>query len=83
MGSAAIMKHAPQLSCQMLKMGSSGHSGSTKGVYAGKVVEALREARCNQTSKMRMTTSTLVDWGCLAASLSAGHHQERLLGQPL
>lgn len=43
----------------------------------------LRAARCNQASKMRMTTSTLVNWGCLAASLSAGHHQERLLGQPL
>lgn len=40
MGSAAMMKHTPQLSCQMLKMGSSGHSGSTQGVYAWKVVEA-------------------------------------------
>ena len=39
MGSAAVMKHALQLSCQMLKMGSSGHSGSTQGVYAWKVVE--------------------------------------------
>lgn len=89
MGSAEMMKHAPQLSCQMLKMGSSGRSSSTQGVYAWKVVEArwlksaLREARCNQAFKMRMTTSTPVDWGCLAASLSAGHHQERLLGQPL
>lgn len=40
MGSAAMMKPAPQLSCQMLKMGSSGRSGSTQGVYAWKVVEA-------------------------------------------
>lgn len=40
MRSAAMMKHAPQLSCQMLKMGSSGHSGSTQGVHAWKVVEA-------------------------------------------
>lgn len=39
-GSAEIMKHAPQLSCQMLKMGTSGHSGSTQGVYARKEVEA-------------------------------------------
>lgn len=39
-----------------------------------------REARCNQASKMRMTTSALVDWKCLTASLSAGHHQERLWG---
>ena len=39
-GSSAVMKHTPQLSCQMLKMGSSGHSGSTQGVYARKVVEA-------------------------------------------
>lgn len=30
----------PQLSCQMLKMGSSGHRGSTQGVCARKVVEA-------------------------------------------
>lgn len=40
MGSAAMMKHTPQLSCQMLKMGSSGHSGSTQGIYAWKVAEA-------------------------------------------
>lgn len=41
MGSPAIMKHGPQPSCQMLKMGSSGHSGSTQGVHAWKVVEAM------------------------------------------
>lgn len=34
MRSAATMRHAQQLSCQMLKMGSSGHSGSTQGVNA-------------------------------------------------
>lgn len=61
------------------------HPGSIclEGGWSRWLKSALREARCNQASKMRMTTSTLVDWGCLAASLSAGHHQERLLGQPL
>lgn len=61
------------------------HPGSMclEGGWSRWLKTALREARCNQASKMRMTTSTLVDWGCLAASLSAGHHQERLLGQPL
>lgn len=41
MGNPAIMKHRPQLSCQMLKMGFSDHGGSTQGVYAWKVVEAM------------------------------------------
>lgn len=61
------------------------HPGSIclEGGWSQWLKSALREARCNQPSKMRMTTSTLVDWRCLAASLSAGHHQERLLGQPL
>lgn len=61
------------------------HPGSIclEGGWSQWLKSALREARCNQASKMRMTTSTLVDWRCLAASLSAGHHQERLLGQPL
>jgi len=61
------------------------HPGSMclEGGWSRWLKGAQREARCNQASKMRMTTSTLVDWGCLAASLSAGHHQERLLGQPL
>lgn len=61
------------------------HPGSIclEGGWSRWLKSALREARCNQASKMRMTISTLVDWGCLAASLSAGHHQERLLGQPL
>ncbi len=58
------------------------HPGSIC-LEGGWLKSTLREASCNQASKMRMTTSTLVDWGCLAASLSAGHHQERLLGQPL
>lgn len=61
------------------------HPGSVclEGGWSRRLKSALREARCNQASKMRMTTSTLVDWGCLGASLSAGHHQERLLRQPL
>lgn len=61
------------------------HPGSicSEGGWSQWLKSALREARCNQASKMRMTTSTRVDWSCLAASLSAGHHQERLLGQPL
>lgn len=61
------------------------HPGSIclGGGWSRWLKSALREARCNQASKMGMTTSALVDRGCLAASLSAGHHQERLLGQPL
>lgn len=61
------------------------HPGSIclEGGWSGWLKSTLREARCNQASEMRMTISTLFDWGCLAASLSAGHHQERLLGQPL
>lgn len=61
------------------------HPGSIclEGDWSRWLKSALREAKCNHASKMRMTTSTLVDWGCLAASLSARHHQERLLGQPL
>ena len=39
-GECSNDEHALQLSCQMLKMGSTGHSGSTQGVYAWKVVEA-------------------------------------------
>lgn len=61
------------------------HPGSIclEGGWSRWLKSALREARCNQAFKMRMTIFTLVDWGCLAASLSAGHHQERLLGWPL
>lgn len=40
MGSEAMMKYAPQRSCQMLKMGSSGYRASTQGVYVWEVVEA-------------------------------------------
>lgn len=40
-GNPEIMKHRPQLNCQKLKMGLSNHSGSTQGVYAWKVVEAV------------------------------------------
>ena len=65
-GSSAMMKHSHSRVVKMLKMGSSGHMGSTQGVYAWKVVKAdewsaLREARCNQSTKMGMTTSSLVD----------------------
>lgn len=59
-----------------------GSVGSDDG-RGQRLKSRLREARCNQAAKMRMTTSTLVDWRCLAASLSAGHHQARLLGRPL
>lgn len=40
-GNPEIMKHRPQLNCQKLKMSFSNHSGSTQGVYARKVVEAV------------------------------------------
>lgn len=88
MGSAAMMIHTPQLSCQMLKMGSQATGAPPREYMLGRWLKpmtksALREARCNQASKMGMTISTLVDWVCLDASLSAGHHQERLLKWPL
>lgn len=40
-GNPEITKHRPQPNCQKLKMGFSNHSGSTQGVYAWKVVEAV------------------------------------------
>lgn len=61
------------------------HPGSmcSEGGWSWWLKSAPREAKCNQACEMRMTTSAPVGRGCLAASLSAGHHQERLLGQPL
>lgn len=58
------------------------HPGSIclEGGWSRWLKSTLREARCNQASKMRMTISTLLDWGCLAASLSAEHHQEDYWG---
>lgn len=40
-GNPEIMKDRPQLNCQKLKMAFSNHIGSTQGVYAWKVVEAV------------------------------------------
>lgn len=79
----------PQLSCQNVKNGllrpQGLHPGSTclEGGWGRGAPNALREARCNHCSETRTTTSSLVDSRCLAASLSAGHHQERLFGWPL
>lgn len=85
-GCAAVMKHSHSWVVKMLKMGSSGHRDSTQGVYAWKVVEAdERWGRPNAITahKTRTTTSSVFDLSCLAASLSAGHHEERLFGWPL